>query len=176
MKFRDIKKFFTPIYSIDIPLSMFTEKINEYTKEYGLQLNPDFQRGHVWTEEQQIAFIEYLLRGGKTGKDLYFNHVGWNRMYKGEFVCVDGLQRITAILRFMNNEIRAFGALLSEFEDKLPWSDYNMKIHINNLKDRKDVLQWYIDFNEGGTPHTKDEINRVKQLMEHMNDQVNATK
>ena len=32
----------------------------------GLQFNPDFQRGHVWTEGQQIAFMEFLLKGGKT--------------------------------------------------------------------------------------------------------------
>ena len=29
-------------------------------EEMGLELNPDFQRGHVWTEQQQIAFLEYL--------------------------------------------------------------------------------------------------------------------
>jgi hypothetical protein len=28
----------------------------------GLQLNPEFQRGNVWTEEQQIKYIEYRLR------------------------------------------------------------------------------------------------------------------
>ena len=32
-------------------------------EEAQLQLVPDFQRGHVWRTEQQISFIEYILRG-----------------------------------------------------------------------------------------------------------------
>ena len=27
------------------------------TMKHGLIMNPDFQREHVWTEEQQIAYI-----------------------------------------------------------------------------------------------------------------------
>ena len=32
-----------------------------------LNLDPDFQRAHVWTETQQIRYIEYILQGGKSG-------------------------------------------------------------------------------------------------------------
>ena len=45
----------------------------EQEQREGLQLNPKFQRGHVWTEEQQIAFLEYFFRGGKSGLVVYFN-------------------------------------------------------------------------------------------------------
>jgi len=37
---------------------------------------------------------------------------------------------------------------------------------VNNLKTRKEVLQWYIEFNSGGTVHTDAEIQRVKKLLE----------
>jgi hypothetical protein len=33
------------------------------------------------------------------------------------------------------------------------------------LKTKQEVLQWYIELNEGGTPHTEEEINRVKELI-----------
>ena len=85
--------------------------------------------------------------------------------FRGDFVCVDGLQRITAIQRFMNNEIKAFDTYYKDFEDKLP-RDLDMIVNVNNLKTRKEVLQWYIEMNNGGTPHTKEEINRVKILLE----------
>lgn len=39
-------------------------------------------------------------------------------------------------------------------------------INVNNLKTREEVLQWYIDFNAGGTVHSKEEIDRVKKLLE----------
>ena len=30
-----------------------------------IDLDPDFQRPHVWTDAQQEAFIEHVLRGGR---------------------------------------------------------------------------------------------------------------
>ena len=36
------------------------EDCNEFQK---LEMNPDFQRGHVWVEGQQVKFIEALLSG-----------------------------------------------------------------------------------------------------------------
>lgn len=41
-------------------------------------------------------------------------------------------------------------------------------IHVNNLKTEKEVLQWYIDMNAGGTPHAKEEIERVKELIDNL--------
>lgn len=167
MKFKDIPKFTrTPQYRVDIPLDYLEQKINKNKSELELQLNPDFQRGHVWTEFQQIAYMEFLLRGGKSGIDIYFNMPGWMNDWKGDFVCVDGLQRITAALKFLNDEIPAFGTYFSEFEDKLAFTDVFFTFHINNLQTKSEVLAWYIEMNSGGTIHTDKEINRVKQLLE----------
>lgn len=33
---------------------------------------------YVWTEEQQIAWLEYHLRGGKSGNTIYLNNPFWN--------------------------------------------------------------------------------------------------
>lgn len=166
MRFKDIPQFIREgTYQVNMPLEYFAKWIKSEQEEMDLQLNPDFQRGHVWTEEQQIAYIEYLLRGGRSGKILYFNCPGYQSGGKlGDFVCVDGLQRTTAILRFLNNEIPAFGYYLDQYEDKLP-SMCDVLININELETREEVLKWYIQINDGGTPHTKEEIDRVKQLL-----------
>ena len=149
------------------PLRYLLDHLNEW-KDLNLQLNPDFQRGHVWTEEQQISYMEFLLRGGKSARVIYFNHPGWMKNFKGDFVCVDGLQRLTACVKFLQNELRVFGLLYNEFEDKIPF-DIDLLFNINNLKTRKEVLQWYIEFNSGGTIHTEQEINRVKELLKKEN-------
>lgn len=165
MKFKDIPQFTrSGSWQCNMGWEYFIKWIDENIKESDLQLNPDFQRGHVWTEEQQIAYIEFRLRGGTSGRIVYFNCPGWMGSFDGEFVCVDGLQRITAIKRFMNNEIKVFGTYYKEFEDGLPL-DIDIIVNINNLKTKNEVLQWYIEMNDGGTPHTKEEIDRVKQMM-----------
>lgn len=166
MKFENIPRFTRPCsYQVNMPLDYFVKWIKENQEECGLELNPDFQRGHVWTEKQQIAYIEFLLRRGKSGRVIYFNCPTWSHGSRdGWFVCVDGLQRTTAIMRFINNEISAFGCFYKDFEDRLP-TEIDVLVNINELQTREEVLKWYIEMNEGGTPHTEEEINRVKAML-----------
>ena len=42
---------------------------------------------------------------------------------------------------------------------------FSIKVNINNLKSEKEVLQWYIDMNAGGTPHSSEEIDRVRKMI-----------
>lgn len=175
-RFKDIPQFTSSgSYQVNYPLTSLVREIEEEVSEMGLQLNPEFQRGHVWTEEQQIAWLEYHLRGGKSGNTIYLNNPFWNSYREpkqkeySDYVCVDGLQRITAAQRFVHNEIKVFGSYFKEYEDKLRLAnDATMILNVNNLKSEKEVLQWYIDMNAGGTPHTNEEIERVKKMIEEL--------
>lgn len=168
MKFRDIKQFPNIHYRINVTCNYMLEKINDWTeKKFGcnLQLNPDFQRGHVWSEKQQIEYVEYLLKNPTTGKEIYFNHPNWQGSYIGDFVLVDGLQRVTSVMKFLNNELKAYSNFRKDFTDKMPM-DFELIFNIATLKTRKEVLQWYLDFNTGGTIHSKEEIKKVKKLLD----------
>lgn len=173
--FKDIPRF-TPdgSYAVDYPFVHLIKFIEEEVANEGLQLNPDFQRGHVWTEEQQVAYMEFLLRGGKTGRTIYLNNPSWHfAVPKGaynDYVCVDGLQRITAISRFVHNEIKVFDSYFKEYTDSPRIVMDTIRVNINDLKTRREVLQWYIDMNAGGTPHSKEEIDRVRGLLEQATD------
>lgn len=165
MKFTDIPQLTRcGNWEADYPIVDFVKRIEEWELESGLKLNPDFQRGHVWTEEQQTAYVTFIYRGGLTGKTVYFNNPIWPSDHD-DFVCVDGLQRITALKRFIHNEIKIYGCYFNEFTDT-PRMHTWMKINVNNLKTRKEVLQWYLEFNSGGTPHTKNELDKVRKLLE----------
>lgn len=108
MKYKNIRKFTHAYYKCDIGLSHVFREIEKYQREHNLNLNPDFPRGHIWTEKQQIAYIEYILMEPQSGLDMYFNHPGWMSTFKGDFVLVDGKQRLGAAIRFLNNEIKAY--------------------------------------------------------------------
>ena len=168
-RFSQIEKM-TPhsSYRVHSDWKYLKSTIDRYCNEIGtaqLDLNPDFQRGHIWTEAQQIAYVEYVLKGGMSGKDIYMNCVGWSNDYRGPFVLVDGKQRLEAALKFLNNKLRVFGSLYSEFTDRLP-SEAMFIININNLDSRAKVLKWYLEMNSGGTPHTDAELNRVAALLQ----------
>lgn len=177
MTFQEIPQFISDgSYQTTISLEGLVKWLHELVEEQELQLCPDFQRGHVWTEKQQVKFLEFLLRGGKTGRNLYFNDPYWHSVrpktgYR-DFVCVDGLQRITSIQRFLNNEIRVFGQLYSEFGGKTDLLRHSMVFHVNDLKTREDVLRWYIEMNAGGTPHSEEEIQRVRKILDECKKEV----
>lgn len=171
MKFSDIKMLMRDgDYEVDVELSRLEAMLREYEEIYKLQLNPDFQRGHVWVESQQIAYVEFFLRGGKTGRKIYFNCPNWivgNSDYETlPMQCVDGLQRITALRRFVNNEIPAFGCYYKDFEDSPRRSQSVFQININSLDTRLEVLEWYLQMNEGGIAHSEKELDRIRLLIE----------
>lgn len=167
MKFRDIKPFSTASWSCDVPIAYLKPHFARWLKEYNLNLDPDFQRGHVWSDIQRTKYVEYLLRGGISSKIIYFNCPGWMTDWSGEFVIVDGKQRLEACLRFLDNKLKVFGCYLNEYEDSIGLMNMEgLKIAVNNLKTKADVLQWYLDLNSGGVIHTNNELERVKKLLE----------
>lgn len=68
--------------------------------ERGLIKMPDFQRKFVWKLEQQSLFIESVLLNFPL-PPLYIN-----KDAKGNYLIVDGLQRITTLRRFLMDEFR----------------------------------------------------------------------
>jgi len=168
-KFREIKQYTqTPYYQINVSWEEVESKLESIYNNrmgYKVELIPDFQRGHIWSEKKQIEYVEFKLRGGNGSNVLIWNCPGWMNSYIGPYQLVDGLQRITAVQRFMKNEIKACGYLYSEYEDRL-LSNCEFVWTINNLKYRRDILQWYIELNSGGVVHTQKEIDRIKSLLE----------
>lgn len=153
-------------YSSDVQLKYFLDTIEKFQVQDGLVLVPDFQRGHVWTKKQQIAFVEFILRRGKTSPFL-FNHPGWIKAFEGEFVCVDGLQRLTALSLFLDNKLKVFNG---HYRKDIEGIDTHLKriyvsYYINDLKTRADVLEWYLELNYGGTVHSTKELSRVRELL-----------
>lgn len=153
-------------WECDFSFPEFLKFMNENIEELQLNVDPDFQRPHVWTEEQQIAWLEFFLMGGRTGRTFYLNHPGWRTNYKGEFLLVDGKQRYQALKKFVNNEIKVFGVYYKDYEDRPDILRHSVKVNVNTLSSRSKVLKWYLGFNGGGTPHTKKELDRVKELLE----------
>jgi hypothetical protein len=129
-----------------------------------LNLDPDFQRPHVWSKTQQKNWLQYWFSGGRSGRIIYFNHPGWMREWAGEFVLVDGKQRLEAIRAFRDNEIKVYGSYYREYTDKPRFANIDLLFNVNTLRTRQEVLAWYLQMNGGGTPHTRKELARVIDL------------
>jgi hypothetical protein len=153
-------------YVIDVGWWYLEQTLQSFSDAEGLDLDPDFQRAHVWNQTQQERYVEYILRGGYAGKEIYWNSTTWNGAHNTPVQIVDGKQRLEAVRKFLRGETQAFGHFYNEYSDRaFRLHHARFTFYINNLRTRREVLQWYLDINRGGTQHTEKEIDKVRRLL-----------
>ena len=167
IKYSDVKTYTEMShYYVNVEWKDLYYHIHRDRDTESLELNPDFQRGHVWTLKQQIKYIEYKLSGGYGADIILTNCPGWMNDFRGPYQLVDGLQRITSILKFLDNKLKVFNNYYyRDFEGRIP-SYLNVYWHVNNLNTRREVLKWYLELNSGGVIHTSEELDRVHKLLQ----------
>lgn len=170
MKFTNVPKFTRySEYRVNVGWSHVEACLSSYAMDFRVNLDPDFQRAHVWDQEKQIKYVEYVCKGGRSGKDIYFNCPAFRSGKLGdgdEMVIVDGKQRMEAVRKFLRNELPIFdGHYLRDFKDRLRIGVHEFIFHVNDLKTQKEILQWYVDINDGGVAHTKEEIEKVRDMI-----------
>ena len=135
-----------------------------------MTLDVDYQRGHVWTQEQQAKFIGHLLEGGDAPR-IIVNSGEDGNLATAEIL--DGKQRITAAIEWQDSRVPAllyderevWAADLEKYWQVACRTLIGMKYAMVRCS-RVDALELYVRLNRGGTPHTDEEIQRVKDLLQ----------
>ncbi len=89
-----------------------SEIARSFRDAFGLDLNPPYQRGRVWTTDQKIALIRSWLTGVPTGvvilndrsTEEWLNANGRDETAP-MYACIDGQQRITTAYEWFGNEL-----------------------------------------------------------------------
>lgn len=170
MKFSDIKQFPQSNYMVHQPWRTLLKWKEDMIETYNMDLNPDFQRGYIWGESQKRSYLEYILRGGVSGRSLYFNHPSWMKEFNenDRLEIVDGKQRLTTVIEFLENKVKAFDHYYNEFEDQPHLIGANFEVHVASLQNRKELIEWYINFNTGGSIHTEDDLRSAYEALEKL--------
>lgn len=159
--------------------------LDEYGSTGGIDTDPDFQRGHVWNEFTRIRFVEHLLRGGEHGRTIVWNtpvqdamahhrHAG-SRDLDDTLVLVDGKQRLTSVLAFIEGSVKVFdGHALQDFDEPSrreimsATGRLRLQMSVHALQRRAELLRLYLELNEGAVAHSPDEINRVRGMLDQL--------
>jgi len=153
-------------YEVHVPWNHLEDTLAHHVKDYGLNLDPDYQRAHVWTKKQQTAYIEYMLLGGELSRTLVFTADHW--MSSGDlkrYELTDGKQRLEAVRAFLRSEVYAFRYTFKQYKGTLRFTHHNFGWRVVEVENRADVLKLYLSMNAGGTPHSPKELARVQQLL-----------
>jgi hypothetical protein len=116
-----------------------------------VDFDPPYQRGVVWTLDQQEQFMGHLISGGEV-LPLVFQRVP----DMGNAEILDGKQRATSIVRWLKGEIgaRLFDGRnihVSDITAGLGIVEIRIKYVNLPFEERK---KFYVKLNSAGTPHT----------------------
>lgn len=154
-------------WSCTTDLKATTARFDAISKTFNEVLEkivPEFQRDNdKWTQDMQIKFVENIVLGATSTIIL-----GSTTGQKSECVLIDGLQRITAIFAFMNNEFKIFDKFeFNEDFEQICRHIHNLTLRIYNFKNEQEMVKFYIDMNENIT-HSKSDIKRTKDYLEKL--------
>lgn len=173
----NVRDIYQPLYMRTINYGV--SRVPAFIENYDVDRDLDYQRGHVWTLLQRKRYMGFILQGGK-GLPIIVNApelVSYGAQNYRKAQIVDGKQRLTTILKWVDGE---FSALLSDGRevhvdhykaDEVAWRKLGAVDLVFGLVDldRKQVLDYYLRLNSDGTRHTDEEIERVQQLLRQEN-------
>lgn len=120
-------------------------------RQLGRFVLPPFQRPAVWTEAQQIRFLESLWGGLPLGSYV------WNRCYgapTNEWL-LDGQQRWSALLAYVDDAFPVLGYRYSEITlaEKRGFNNRPFSAEMTELASVEECREVYDRLAYGGTPH-----------------------
>lgn len=111
--------------------------IRDWHKTGRLEIRPDFQRKAVWSDAAKIMLIDTVLRSIPMPKVFVASSIKDQQVHR---TVIDGQQRITAILSFLNDEFALLDPYAGEYQG-LVFSQLPPTIQAA-------ILQYRVDFNE----------------------------
>jgi hypothetical protein len=135
----------------------------------GLVLDPDYQRGYVWSDEDKSSLIESIFESRDIGSFILYKRPPPD--YRLEVI--DGKQRISAILDFYTSKFAYKGVYYHQlsFKDRIHFERFAATwTEINQVVSRKYLLQVFLHVNVTGVPQDKSHLSHVKSLLSKESD------
>lgn len=122
-----------------IPSSPSTKKISDLIgliKRGELILQPDFQRKLVWATRHKESFIDTILKGFPF-PEIYIAQSGIDlETFQSQQVVVDGQQRLSTIISYVNDELPCKNILhYSDLDNQQKAAFLNYDVVVRDLKD-----------------------------------------
>ena len=131
----------------------------------GLDVAPDYQRGYVWSDDDEQRLLDSVVQGRELGRFILVERAYPNRPY-----VLDGKQRLNCLTRFIKSELAWRGIYWHELDRLDRGAIEGRFIQVARLKEvnhsRADFLRIFLEVNAGGVPQTVEHLASVQQLLD----------
>lgn len=135
---------------------------------FGVDFDPDYQRGRVWDEKDQESLLDSIFMGADIGKFVFRSrsNAEWGRD-NISYEIIDGKQRLLTLLDFYANRFSYRGVSYNDLcrADKRVFLDTPVAIADFNTCDRVKVLSVFLRLNRGGRPVSAEVIQHAEALL-----------
>ncbi|MCK9371225.1 DUF262 domain-containing protein, partial [Candidatus Dojkabacteria bacterium] len=132
---------------------------------FGTNSNPTYQRGYVWTEEDEVRLIDSVFNGSDIGKFIFLTYP-WP--IEDDDV-LDGKQRLNTLVRFTTSQFQYNGLYWHQlskvdrykFEGRLV---QYVEIDAKNFTEA-DKLRLFLQVNAAGVPQDESHLSAIRQQL-----------
>jgi len=133
---------------------------------FGVNLDPDYQRDLVWSIEDKRLLIASILNDVPIGR-FVFNKLPYSEKHNYLYEIIDGKQRLTTICEFIEDRFTYNGMKYSELHphDRIHIDNFPVEVVELENATREQVLRTFLRVNETGKPISKEQLDKVKNLL-----------
>lgn len=135
---------------------------------FGVDFNPSFQRGLVWTQNQKEALIQTIFDMGSIGT-FAFNRLPYES--KGPlFEIIDGKQRLSALCEYYEDRWPFKGVYYSELSEHDTVTFKMASVLEVTLQEATEEtkLRLFLRINRAGTPVDVEHIRKVEEMLKNL--------
>ena len=139
-----------------------------YTRRNRYELQPDFQRGDVWSLDKSRKLLDTIYKGWDIPK-IYLNVID-----EENFEVIDGQQRLTAIFKFYDNDLalpnnteKIGGFTYQQLNDKAKdkFDDYEIDMVLINNATEDEIRELFLRLQLGTPTNTAEKLNAIPGSM-----------
>jgi len=144
--------------------------INMMLREYGIDLEPEYQRGNVWSKQQKYDLIDSIFKNIDIGKFAVIkrpwgknpNVPATPKLYE----MLDGKQRLTALFEYYTGRFKYRGKYFYELchKDKGHFKHYSVSYAESSPLTKEQKYRYFLKLNTTGIPVDINHIKKVREL------------
>lgn len=155
---------FTKVDDIDIRfLNKNIESLLNMYYLHGVEMNPPYQRGYVWDDEDKESLLDSIFTGIEIGK---FAFITKDWTHEKHLEILDGKQRLSTLLDFYENRLAYKGKYFNDLSprDRHTFLDTNITVGEASDLTPQQIYTYFYKLNKCGKVMDEEHLNEIKAM------------
>lgn len=135
---------------------------------FGIDFNPDYQRGYVWTQEDKELLLDSVFKNIDIGKFalIRLSDAEWIERDFG-YEILDGKQRLSTLIEFYENKFAYKGKYYNDlsWKDRITFKNHNISVAEVQSENKKTILKYFLMLNRTGKAMDKSQLDKVENML-----------